>query len=185
TDGEPLNVGRRTRSIPPALRRALQARDRGCRFPGCTHTRFVDAHHVQHWAQGGETRASNLVLLCRRHHRFVHEGGVQIQVLDDGAFRFVKPDGETLDSLPPQRPSAWTQLALQHEHAGLMVHAGTAVTRWGGESVDYGLAVGVLLAAAKRGSVPAATARGEEIPAEARHSLPPPPALSVAHAPMS
>ncbi|MBX5463527.1 MAG: DUF222 domain-containing protein, partial [Steroidobacteraceae bacterium] len=89
TDGEPLNVGRRTRSIPPALRRALQARDRGCRFPGCTHTRFVDAHHVQHWAQGGKTKASNLVLLCRRHHRFVHEGGVRIEVLDDGAFRFV------------------------------------------------------------------------------------------------
>ncbi|MBX5461740.1 MAG: DUF222 domain-containing protein [Steroidobacteraceae bacterium] len=183
-DGEPLNVGRRTRSIPPALRRALQARDRGCRFPGCTHTRFVDAHHVQHWAQGGETRASNLVLLCRRHHRFVHEGGVQIQVLDDGAFRFVKPDGQTLDSVPPQRPSAWTQLAIQHEQAGLTVHPGTAVTRWSGESVDYGLAVGVLLAAAKRG-VPAATAHGDEVPAETRHSPLPPRTLPVVHAPLS
>ncbi|MBX5460994.1 MAG: HNH endonuclease, partial [Steroidobacteraceae bacterium] len=102
-------------------RRALQARDRGCRFPGCTHTRFVDAHHVQHWAQGGETKASNLVLLCRRHHRFVHEGGVRIEVLDDGAFRFVKPDGQALDSLPPQRrtPSAWTQLALHHAGGSL------------------------------------------------------------------
>ncbi len=72
--GEPLNVGRKTRSIPPALRRALNARDRGCRFPGCTHTRYVDAHHVRHWAHGGETKASNLVTLCRFHHRKVHEG---------------------------------------------------------------------------------------------------------------
>ncbi len=71
--GEPLNVGRKTRSIPPALRRALNARDRGCRFPGCTHTRYVDAHHVRHWAHGGETRACNLVTLCRFHHRKVHE----------------------------------------------------------------------------------------------------------------
>jgi hypothetical protein len=103
-------------------------------------------------AQGGETKASNLVLLSRRHHRFVHEGGVTVQVLDDGAFRFVKPDGQTLDSLPPQRPtpSAWTQRALRHEQAGLTVHPGTAVTRWCGEQVDYGLAVEVLLARAKR-----------------------------------
>jgi len=87
----------------------------------------------------------------------VHEGGVTIQVLDDGAFRFVKPDGKTLDSLPPHQrtPSAWTQLALHHENAGLTVEPGTAVTRWGGESVDYGLAVGVLLAEAKRGTAPA------------------------------
>ncbi|MBX5461760.1 MAG: hypothetical protein IRZ28_11815, partial [Steroidobacteraceae bacterium] len=129
----------------------------------------------------------NLVLLCRRHHRFVHEGGVRIEVLDDGAFRFVKPDGQALDSLPPQRrtPSAWTQLALHHEQAGLTVHPGTSVTRWSGESVDYGLAVGVLLAAAKRGSVPAATAHGDEVPAEMRRSPPLPRALPVTHAPLS
>jgi hypothetical protein len=54
--GEPLDVGRRTRSIPPALRRALNARDRGCRFPGCTHRRYVDGHHVHHWADGGAWR---------------------------------------------------------------------------------------------------------------------------------
>jgi hypothetical protein len=74
-DGEPLKVGRRTRSISAALRRALRARDHGCRFPGCTHRRFVDGHHVTHWAEGGETNLGNLVSLCRRHHRLVHEGG--------------------------------------------------------------------------------------------------------------
>ena len=109
--GEPLDVGRRTRSIPPALRRALNARDQGCRFPGCTHTRYVDAHHVRHWAQGGETKASNLALLCRHHHRKVHEGGVRMEVLDDGAFRFVRPDGRAFDSVAPAHNSDWTQLS--------------------------------------------------------------------------
>jgi len=73
--GEPLSVGRKTRSIPPALRRALRLRDPGCRFPGCENHRFVDAHHIEHWALGGETSMNNLVLLCRTHHRLVHEGG--------------------------------------------------------------------------------------------------------------
>ncbi|HUG88039.1 MAG TPA: HNH endonuclease [Actinomycetota bacterium] len=63
-DGQILDVGRRTRTIPPALRRALEAHDRGCRFPGCG-LRFTDGHHVRHWADGGETSLSNTVLLCR------------------------------------------------------------------------------------------------------------------------
>ncbi|MCP5092529.1 MAG: DUF222 domain-containing protein, partial [Gammaproteobacteria bacterium] len=53
--GNPLDIGRKTRAVPPALRRALQARDAGCRFPGCGHRRFVDAHHIEHWADGGKT----------------------------------------------------------------------------------------------------------------------------------
>jgi Domain of unknown function (DUF222)/HNH endonuclease len=77
-DGEPLNVGRKTRTISSPLRRFLNARDRGCRFPGCTNTRWVDAHHIHHWADGGETKPSNLVSLCRLHHRAVHEGRVRV-----------------------------------------------------------------------------------------------------------
>ena len=100
--GEPLDVGRKTRTIPPAIRRAFNSRDRGCRFPGCPHTRYVDGHHVKHWAKGGETKLSNLVTLCRFHHRQVHEGQVVVQILDDGAFRFVRPDGRTLDSSAPE-----------------------------------------------------------------------------------
>ena len=57
------------------MRRALKARDGGCRFPGCTNHKFVDGHHIRHWADGGETRLDNLVLLCRHHHHLVHEGG--------------------------------------------------------------------------------------------------------------
>ncbi|MBT8477382.1 MAG: HNH endonuclease, partial [Gemmatimonadetes bacterium] len=77
-DGSVLDVGRRTRTIPPSLRRALEARDRGCRFPGCG-LRFTDAHHVKHWADGGETKLENLVLLCSHHHRLVHEEGWQLE----------------------------------------------------------------------------------------------------------
>ncbi len=75
--GEPLDVGRRTRTIPPALRRALDLRDGGCRFPGCG-LRFTDAHHIRHWADGGETSLANCILLCRHHHRLLHEGGWRI-----------------------------------------------------------------------------------------------------------
>ena len=71
-DGGVLDVGRRTRTVSPALRRALAARDGQCRFPGCP-ARRCDAHHIRHWADGGETALSNLMLLCRRHHRAVHE----------------------------------------------------------------------------------------------------------------
>ena len=100
-DGEPLNVGRKTRTISAPLRRVLNARDKGCRFPGCCNTRYIDAHHVKHWANGGETKPSNLVSLCRFHHRAVHEGGVRIEILDDGALRFVRPDGESVDNVAP------------------------------------------------------------------------------------
>ncbi len=78
-EGGILDVGRKTRAIPPSIRRALAARDTGCRFPGCT-SRRCDAHHVDHWSDGGATRLDNLVLLCRRHHRAVHEGGFAVIV---------------------------------------------------------------------------------------------------------
>jgi len=92
-DGEPLDIGRKTRVIPPSMRRALKRRDRGCRFPNCTNTRFVDGHHITHWADGGATRLDNLVLLCRHHHRLLHEG--QYYVVKDGAhFIFCRGDGE-------------------------------------------------------------------------------------------
>lgn len=75
-EGEILNVGRKTRVIPRAIQRALQARDTHCQFPGCHHSRYLQAHHLTHWSQGGETRLSNLVMICARHHREVHEFGV-------------------------------------------------------------------------------------------------------------
>ena len=81
----------------------MNARDRGCCFPGCTHTRYVDGHHVHHWADGGETKLSNLVSLCRFHHRQVHEGSIAIERLDDGAWRLRKSGGDSFVSAAPGR----------------------------------------------------------------------------------
>jgi hypothetical protein len=157
--GKPLNVGRRTRSIPPAIRRALNARDKGCRFPGCTHTRYVDAHHVDHWATGGETSERNLVSLCRFHHRLVHEGSITVEVLDEGAFRFIRRDGRTFDSYPPTLQSDTTQLPFSNKQHGIHIKRKTADTLWRGERMDYGLAVEVLLAKSLKASNTSAEVR--------------------------
>ena len=98
--GNPLNIGRKTRAVPPAMQRALRSRDHGCRFPGCTHHRSVDAHHIRHWANGGKTSLDNLVLLCRHHHRLVHEGGFGVERIADGALRFTRPDGRVIIEHP-------------------------------------------------------------------------------------
>ena len=140
-EGEPLDVGRRTRTIPPGIRRALTARDKGCRFPGCCFKHYVDGHHVEHWADGGETKLANLVTLCRFHHRLVHEGQVIVQTLDDGAFRFVKPDGESFES-PALDPTDWSELVAANTAT---ITPATAVTRWTGERLDLGLAIECLL----------------------------------------
>jgi len=142
TDGEPLNVGRKTRTIPPALRRALQRRDRGCRFPGCTCTRFVDAHHVRHWADGGETRMDNLVLLCRRHHRLVHEGGFRVTMTRAGQVEFTRPDGEMVPQAPqPRSRGNVVTLVRANSRNGLEITPRTPVPRWHGEKMDSELAV--------------------------------------------
>jgi hypothetical protein len=98
-DGEPLNVGRRQRTVAPAIRRAVHARDRHCRFPGCTHTRWLDAHHVRHWSRGGETGVENLVLLCSRHHRLVHEGGYEMRRDQRGEWYFRRADGRAVPAM--------------------------------------------------------------------------------------
>jgi len=94
--GEPLNVGRKSRTVTTPIRRALWARDKGCGYPGCTHTRFVDAHHIKHWADGGETSVDNMVLLCSSHHKLVHEGGYDVQRDNEGQLFFRRPDGKAV-----------------------------------------------------------------------------------------
>ena len=143
--GEPLAVGRRTRTIPPAMRRALLVRDRGCRFPGCASTHRLHGHHVRHWARGGDTSLDNLVLLCPFHHRLVHEGGFDVHRLDDGAYRFVSPQGWTVR--PPQSPgpSSPEVIVSQNEALGLAIDGRTATARWDGQPVDYDQAVMVAM----------------------------------------
>jgi Domain of unknown function (DUF222)/HNH endonuclease len=103
---QPLDVGRRTAVVPPAIRRAVIVRDRQCRFPGCDrpHT-WCDAHHVIHWAEGGSTALQNLLLLCRRHHRMVHDPAGFGLTLEAGSPIFRRPDGTILDGAArPPRP---------------------------------------------------------------------------------
>ena len=94
--GEPLNIGRKTRTVPKAIKRALQSRDKSCAFPGCHHTRFVDAHHIEHWSNGGETSLDNLMLLCSQHHKLVHEGGFTIERDYQNRWFFQRPDGRAV-----------------------------------------------------------------------------------------
>jgi hypothetical protein len=95
---EPLDVGRRSAVVPPAMRRAVIVRDRHCRFPGCDRPQaWCDAHHVVHWADGGPTALHNLVLLCRRHHRMVHAPGGFGLTLEDRRPVFRRPDGSVLE----------------------------------------------------------------------------------------
>ena len=144
--GEILDVGRRARTISPALRRALAARDRHCRFPGCSNRR-CDGHHVKHWADGGRTALDNLVLLCRRHHRAVHEQGFRVTVDAAGGVHFLGPDGQPWPEAPAA--PAWTGPALRPVNdrlaaAGIEIDADTATPSWGGERLDLDYAMNVL-----------------------------------------
>src|SRR5205809_2873085 len=124
-DGRVVEVGARTRTIPPAIRRALHHRDRGCRFPGCG-VRFGQGHHIRHWAHGGPTTLSNLALLCRRHHRAVHEEGYQLDRQPDGELRFRRPDGQVLPEVPrpPEvRGDPVEIIRARNEADGLHPHA--------------------------------------------------------------
>ncbi len=98
---QPLDVGRRTPVVPPAIRRALVVRDRGCAVPGCDRPpQWCDAHHVRHWARGGPTSLANTVLLCRRHHRIVHDHGLTVEIRDEFPV-FRRPDGSVIDERRP------------------------------------------------------------------------------------
>ena len=162
--GEPLAIGRRTRAVPPAIRRALCIRDGGCRFPGCDRSRYVHAHHIKHWADGGETRLDNLVTLCSQHHRQVHEGGYGVR-MKDGEIQFTRPDGRMIP--PAGRPhgecfrgnicakpgststesgsasavDGTQRLAAFNAARGLNIDAHTARCGWGGERMDYNIAI--------------------------------------------
>jgi hypothetical protein len=148
--GRVLNIGRRSRTVPPALRRALALRDRTCRVPGCFEQRYVDAHHVVHWADGGETSLDNLVTLCRHHHRALHSGAFSISAQGVGPerqFLFHRADGKVMQaSVFPQFPGVSAETAGD-ELAALApeVTSLTCISLWQGERCDYGMAIDGLL----------------------------------------
>jgi hypothetical protein len=141
----PLSVGRKQRTIPPSMRRALEARGRACSFPGCENTRFIDAHHIHHWADGGETRVDNLLLLCRHHHRLVHEGGFRAARAPNGEPRFARPDGTLIPLVPRGNRGDPSEVPRRNGRAGLLVDRETCATGTG-EPLDLDLAVDALVA---------------------------------------
>ncbi|MHB1929343.1 MAG: HNH endonuclease signature motif containing protein [Acidimicrobiales bacterium] len=129
--GSPLDIGRRSRAIPPALRRALLIRDGGCRFPGCGSTVGTQGHHISHWAHGGPTKLDNLVTLCRFHHHRLHEGGYSVDTHTQ-PWTFRRPYGTAIDPSPP--PPA-DPLDLPEDCRN--VDPGACTPQWYGERVDY------------------------------------------------
>ena len=145
-DGHVVEVGARTRTIPPALRRALHHRDRGCRFPGCGLS-VGQGHHICHWANGGPTTLSNLALLCRRHHRAVHEEGYTVEREPGGELRFHRPAGRLLPEVPPvpHVPGGVVEmLRSRHDRDAGCGHARVVSWDWMGERFDVRYAIDVL-----------------------------------------
>ena len=145
--GNTLNIGRKSRTVPAAMKRAMTMRDGGCRFPGCCQSRYTDAHHIKHWVDGGETSLDNLVTLCRHHHRSLHQGYFDI-ALRAGDFVFSKANGEVFEpgfypqfthNVPAETFSDYLEINWP------AVDKDTAVSRWAGERMDCDMAVQGLL----------------------------------------
>lgn len=147
-EGNVLNIGRRSRTIPPSIQRALNLRDLSCRYPGCCTTNYLDAHHIKHWADGGATRLDNLLMLCRHHHRALHNNGFTIRV-NDSQIVFTSAKGVTIEqSCYPQfadAPRTETESKEYLETQWPFITAKTAVSNWRGESMDYDMAIDRLL----------------------------------------
>jgi hypothetical protein len=146
--GKTIDVGRKKRTLPSALRRALEARDGGCRFPGCTNRLFTDGHHLIHWIDGGETNLANTVLLCRRHHRYLHEYGFTVERVakDGGGIDLVFRDA-TGSVIPPQGERRPVSVKVDEVVRGWIDRPITAATNapgWDGLPADYDLCVGAL-----------------------------------------
>ncbi|MBK7539722.1 MAG: DUF222 domain-containing protein [Myxococcales bacterium] len=173
TDAAPLSIGRKTRTIPAALKRALLLRDRTCRFPGCDHRLFLEGHHLQHWADGGETCLPNLALLCSLHHAYVHERGYRITQSATGALAFEDPQGRAVVPLPPRpAPTLLGWPAVRAANAALPLTATTGQCRWRGERVDAWDAAATITRIQRR----ADTAAG---PASSAPTAPPSPPSSL------
>jgi hypothetical protein len=147
--GRVLNIGRRSRTVPAAINRALNIRDKTCRVPGCCESRYVDAHHIKHWADGGDTSMDNLVTLCRKHHRQLHQGCFTISVektAHDQQLVFATPTGKKIQtSFFPQFPNVSAETSANVlRYIEPSVDSKTCIPHWHGESCDYGMAVSAL-----------------------------------------
>ncbi len=152
SNGEVLDIGRKSRTIPPGMKRALRVRDTKCRWPGCDETRYLDGHHGKHWSHGGVTSLTNLVHLCWHHHFLVHEGGWSLTILPDGSLDILDPLGQPLAAVPSYIEGANATTVEERNRApALAIDESTALPRWYGDSLDLGDAVTALLSARDRG----------------------------------
>lgn len=135
-NGETIDIGRKTRVVSTSQRRAMEKRDKGCRFPGCTAIRRVDAHHVEIWTEGGLTNLINLLSLCPFHHHLVHEGGYKVFLNAENQIEFRDTWGNLIPAV----------IALEApESIDLAVDPSTCESKWDGEPMDYGLIVSVMI----------------------------------------
>jgi hypothetical protein len=164
-DGRPLDLGRTSRNADRRQRRALRVRDGGrCRFPGCTQRDRLIPHHSRWWSRGGRTDLDLLVLLCRSHHRAVHELGYDVAPLGRGRFAWYRPDGHPVPTVPP----AGTLPLDDTADPDPGFDPGTIVPTWGGERLDLDL----LLAAMAANALNQAGHRLTDIPeADLDHAL--------------
>ncbi|MFK7893796.1 MAG: DUF222 domain-containing protein [Granulosicoccus sp.] len=132
-EGEPLNISRSSRTIPTGIKRALDIRDGRCMFPGCDCNKHLDAHHIQHWANGGETSLENLVQVCHYHHKLLHEGQYSVERTFDGSLLFKRPDGSVLRND--------TGLSTHTPASQKLPEMTDDIWSWCGDSMDYGIAV--------------------------------------------
>jgi hypothetical protein len=147
-EGVPLAVGRKRRTISGAIKRALLKRDTACTFPGCTNHVFLEGHHIRHWADGGETKMDNLLMLCSHHHRFVHEYGYVIELGDDGRPRFRDRTGKVVTAVTARvMPADLGWPAIRARNAGTTIRTRSM---WDGTPVAYGRVVGHLAFADRR-----------------------------------
>jgi hypothetical protein len=147
-DGTPLDVGRKRRTPPAPLRWALRRRDQGCRFPGCGARRFLHAHHIHHWTKGGATALTNLVLLCGRHHRLVHEGGFAVEPRGTNVFVFLDRAGRVVPEVPAPVPLGGPGVAERNGDAGVVVTADSCRPLGEGQPYELGTAIDGLVSAA-------------------------------------
>lgn len=143
-NGDPLGVTKRTRTIPRWVRRAVHARDQGCRFPGCGERAFVDAHHVRHWSRGGPSTPSNVVELCWFHHRLVHEGGWTVRFLDGGEVIAVTPGGNAISNTIEPPPTVASTVIERNRGAGLTIDQHTITPVWWNDPLHLGDIIGGL-----------------------------------------
>ncbi|MFT5805690.1 MAG: hypothetical protein ACI9R8_002745 [Candidatus Paceibacteria bacterium] len=153
-DGNVLSIGRRSRTVPRAMAHALRIRDKHCVFPGCCQWQHTDAHHLQHWADGGATSLDNLVTLCRYHHGELHKGSYRIAWGGDNTLVFIDRHHQLISrACYPQFAGTSSTIEADHQQLGLDINEHTAECEWTGESMNLSMTVGELLVSSMGGGV--------------------------------